>query len=321
MNIFKYFFEIERKPQRGLLAAEWVIVGYMMLTTLMVCFTWTKLPDPESLIWGRFRALASLLALWLVYRLVPCRFTIFCRVVLQLAMLSWWYPDTYELNRILPNLDHHFAQFEQSVFGCQPALLFSEYMPWAVWSELMYLDYSSYFLLIVVVTLYYFFRRYQEFQRTAFVILGSFFLFYIIYDLLPVTGPQYYYLAVGVDQIRQGVFPDVGNYFLTHDAMMQMPGYQDGWFYQFMVHAHATGEKPTAAFPSSHVGVTIVLLMLALRARSRRLSWFVGVMLMLMCLSTVYIRAHYVIDIMAGLAVGLFFYFALQRVYTAVGGR
>ena len=312
--MIKEFFAIEKKPQRGLIAAEWVVVGYMLLTTLMILFTWTKHPDPVAMLWGRFHAAVSMVALWGVYRLVPCRLTMFCRVALQLAMLSWWYPDTYELNRVLPNLDHVFAQYEQSLFGFQPALVFSQKMPWATWSELMFLGYSSYFVLILTVTLYYFLRRYQEFQRASFVVIGSFFAFYVIFDLLPVTGPQYYYLAVGLDNIAAGVFPNIGDYFLTHDEMMTMPGYQDGWFYQCMVHAHAAGERPTAAFPSSHVGATIVLLMLALRTKSRWLSWFVGTMLVLMCMSTVYIRAHYAIDVIAGLAVGFVFFFMLQGV-------
>lgn len=315
MAIIKYLFEIERKPLRGLLAAEWVVVGYAVLTTLIMLFLWTKLPDAEPMLMGRFRALVTMAALWAVYRLVPCRLTMLARITLQLAMLSWWYPDTYMLNRVLPNLDHHFAQLEQTVFGCQPALLFSQKMPWAVWSELMYMDYSSYFLLLVVVTLYYFFRRYQELQRVFFVIIGSFFAFYVIFVLLPVTGPQYYYLAAGLDNIEAGVFPNVGDYFLTHDEMMTMPGYSDGIFYQFMMHAHATGERPTAAFPSSHVGVTIVLLLLALRTKSRWLSWFVGIMLALMCLSTVYIRAHYAIDVIGGLIVGIIFYVVFMLIY------
>jgi membrane-associated phospholipid phosphatase len=288
---------------------------------VLVLFTWTKHPDPASLLWGRFHAVTSMMALWLVYRLVPCRLTMLCRVALQLAMLSWWYPDTYDLNRIFPNLDHHFASLEQSVFGCQPALLFSEQWTSPLWSELMYLGYSSYFVLFVTVVLYYFFRRYQEFEYASFIVLGSFFLFYIVFVLLPVTGPQYYFLAAGLDNIRQGIFPNVGDYFMTHDEMMIMPGWQDGWFYQFMVHAHATGERPTAAFPSSHVGITVVLLLLAWRSGSRRLLCFVAVMLALMCLATVYIRAHYAIDVAAGLLVGIVFYFILQYFYLRKIGK
>lgn len=314
----RYLFEREKKPLKGLLAAEWVIMGYMVLTLLFMLFTWTKLPNPEPMLWGRFHFVAMTVALWGVYRIVPCRFTLLCRVVLQLALLSWWYPDTFDLNRILPNLDPTFASLEQSLFGCQPALLFSQQWTHPVFSELMYLGYSSYFLLIVIVTFYYFFQRYQEFRRTSFVILSSFFVYYVIFVLLPVTGPQYYYLAVGVDNIAQGVFPPVGDFFLTHDEMMEMPGWKDGFFYQFMMHAHAAGERPTAAFPSSHVGVTFILLLLAWRSRSRRLVCIVLPFFLLMCLATVYIRAHYAIDVVAGLLSGFLFYIILQGVYPRV---
>ena len=315
MAIIKYLFEAERKPRRGLLAAEWVVVGYMLLTLALILFTWTKQPDPAPMLWGRFRAVASMLALWGVYRMLPCRLTMLCRVLLQVAMLSWWYPDTYALNRIFPNLDHRFAVYEQLLFGCQPALLFGEQWTSPVWSELMYMSYASYFVLVAIVTFGYFVRRYEEFQRMAFILIGSFFLYYIVFVALPVTGPQYYYLAVGLEDIRQGVFPDVGDYFLTHDEMMTMPGYSGGWFYQFIEHAHATGERPTAAFPSSHVGVTTVLLLLVWRLRSRSLRWLVGTMLALMCLSTVYIRAHYAIDVIAGLVSGIILYVALYYIY------
>ena len=314
MKYLKYLFGIEKKPRRGLLEVEWVIMGYLMLTLLLMLFTWTKLPDPEPMLWGRFRVVVSTLALWGVYRLVPCRFTMLCRVTLQLALLSWWYPDTFSLNRIFPNLDHHFAALEQSIFGYQPALEFANHWTHPVWSELMYLGYSSYFLLISVVVVHYFIWRYEEFHRTVFIILTSFFVYYVIFVALPVTGPQYYYLAAGLDNISQGVFPNVGDYFLTHDEMMKMPGYEDGWFYQIMVNAHSAGERPTAAFPSSHVGVTVILLLLAWRSKSRLLIWFVFTLFLLMCLATVYIRAHYVIDVFAGLLSAIIMYITLHYI-------
>lgn len=316
VNYIKYIFAIEKKPRKGLMAAEWVMMGYLVLTSLLILFTWTKLPDPEPLLWGRFRTCVTTVALWGVYRMVPCRFTMLCRVVLQLALLSWWYPDTFDLNRIFPNLDPWFATLEQRLFGCQPALLFSQQWTSAVFSELMYMGYSSYYLLIAIVTLYYFFKRYQEFDRAVFIILGSFFVFYVVFVALPVTGPQFYYLAAGLDNISQDVFPDVGDYFLTHDEMMTMPGYEDGLFYRFMIFAHAAGERPTAAFPSSHVGVTLVLLLLAFHSRSWRLTLFVLPFFLLMCLATVYIRAHYAIDVLAGVVTGLILYFALKLFYT-----
>jgi membrane-associated phospholipid phosphatase len=64
--------------------------------------------------------------------------------------------------------------------------------------------------------------------------------------------------------------------------------------------AHETGERPTAAFPSSHVGVTVILSILAWKARNKSLFILTLVFLVLINLATIYLRAHYVIDIIAG---------------------
>lgn len=308
----KDIFKIEKKPIKGLLTVEWVILGYWVLTLLFVLFTYTKIQNPETLIYGRIKVLALTAAMWAVYRMIPCRFTLLCRIGVQLALLSWWYPDTYELNKILPNLDHLFAGYEQQLFGCQPALLFPEAISNPVFSELMYLGYVSYFPLIVVVALFYFFWRYTEFNRAVFVILASFFIYYVIFIFLPVTGPQYYYGAVGLDNIAQGIFPNVHDYFATHDEPLPMPGYSHGFFYDCVANAHATGERPTAAFPSSHVGITTILLFLVWRAKNRILFFSILLFYVLMCMATVYIRAHYAIDVIGGWVSAVIFYVLLQ---------
>ena len=298
--VVKKLFEIERKPRKGLLAFEWAVMAYLALTLLVMLLTYTKLENPESMLWGRGRVVASTLALWGVYRLVPCRLTMLFRVCLQLALLSWWYPDTYEINRMFHNLDHVFAGMEQQLFHCQPALLFSQKVSNGVFSELMHLGYASYYPLIALVTFYYFLYRYQEFTRVAFIILAAFMLYYVIFVFLPVTGPQYYYLAAGVGEIAQGHFPNVGDYFATHSEALPIPGWKDGFFYQCVASAHAAGERPTAAFPSSHVGVTAILLLLAWHARNRKLIYTILPFYVLMCLATVYIQAHYAIDVIGG---------------------
>ena len=160
-------FKIEKKPVKGLLAVEWVMLGYMALTIITLLFTFTKVVNPEAMIWGRIRVIAITLALWGVYRMYPCRVTRFARVVAQLALLAWWYPDTYEINRMFPNLDHVFAQWEQDLFDCQPALLFSKYLHWPVVSELMDMGYFMYYPIIATVAFYYFIQRYGEFERCA----------------------------------------------------------------------------------------------------------------------------------------------------------
>lgn len=315
-------FCLEKKPHKGLFALEWIIVAYTALTLVTVLFISTRLQHPDAMIWGRLRVLACTLALWLVYRLLPCKATRLLRVLVQLVLLGWWYPDTFEINRIFPNLDHLFASAEQSIFGCQPALLFHKAMPQIWFSELMDLGYASYYPLIGIVVLFYFFFRYTEFERASFIILASFFAYYVIFIYLPVTGPQYYYQAVGLDDIAKGIFPNLNDYFSTHAERMTSPGWTHGPFYHLVEQAHNAGERPTAAFPSSHVGITTVLMLLAWHSGNRKLLLCMLPFYLLMCLATVYILAHYAIDAIAGLVTGIGFYalfFHLSKGMT--GGR
>ena len=309
------YIKIEKKPKKGLLAFEWAMLAYMAFTLVLIFFTYTKLKNPDAMLFGRMRIVAMTAAMWFVYRLVPCRLTRFLRVLVQVSLLAWWYPDTYELNRSLPNLDHLFATWEQNVFHCQPALLFSQWLPQPFFSELMDLGYASYYPLIAVVLLYYYIYRYKEFEHASFVVLASFFAYYVIYDLLPVVGPQYYYGSIGFDQVAKGAFPAVGDYFNTHADRIVSPGWTDGFFYQMVENAHNAGERPTAAFPSSHVGCTMVILLLAWHSKNRRLLYSVVPFFVLMFFATVYIQAHYAIDAIAGIVTGILFYFMFFYAY------
>lgn len=311
MKFLKQLFAIEKKPKKGLLTLEWIVLAYMSLTLVILMFTYTKAENPVAMLCGRARIVAITAALWLVYRLVPCRFTRGVRICVQLALLSWWYPDTYELNRVFPNLDHVFAQMEQNLFGCQPALHFADTFSWPVISELMSMGYASYYPMIAVVAFFYFFRRYAEFERAAVILLASFFIYYVVFIFVPVAGPTFYYKAVGIDNIVAGVFPNVHDYFNFHTDCLTTPGYADGVFYHLVEDAKAAGERPTAAFPSSHVGIATVCMLLAWHSRNRRLLYILLPFYVFLCFATVYIQAHYVIDALAGLVSGVVLYYAL----------
>ena len=312
MNFIKQLFAIESKPKRGLMALEWLVMAYTVLTLGMALFMYTRLQNPEAMIWGRVRVVAMTAALWVVYRLVPCRLTRCVRVVAQMSLLAWWYPDTYELNRLLPNLDHVFCGWEQSLFGGQPALTFAEKFSWPVISELMSMGYASYYPMIALVVFFYFVCRYAEFERASFVILASFFIYYVVFILVPVAGPTFYYKAVGIDSITRGVFPALGDYFNTHNECLPTPGYEPGFFYGLVEDAKAAGERPTAAFPSSHVGIATVCMLLAAHARQRRLVWLMAPFYVFLCMSTVYIQAHYVVDALAGFVSAVVLYAGLM---------
>jgi len=305
---------------RKLCLFEVAVLCYAAFTLLLMAFFWGRLVNPGAMVLGRVGIVAMTLVLWQVYRRWPSKLTLLLRVVGQMCVLGWWYPDTYEFNRLLPNLDHVFAGWEQALFGCQPALLFSQTCSSPVLSELLSLGYFSYYPLIGAVSFYYFWKRPVRLDYAAFVILASFFLFYVIFIFLPVAGPQFYFEAVGVDQIAAGHFPDLGHYFLDHQEALPIPGAEGGLFHDLVQQAHDAGERPTAAFPSSHVGITVVLLWLAWEKRAGETRpWGliipVAVLFMLMFFATFYIQAHYAIDAIAGLFTGTAMYFVLRWAY------
>ena len=255
----------------------------------------------------------------------------FIRVSAQMAWLGVWYPDTYEFNRSFNNLDHIFAAADQSLFGCQPSLEFSQALPSAFWSEAFNLGYWSYFPMIglLLVTIFILESRKpstinpqpstlnsqlpplspqtsalrhqtSSFLSVAATILTAFFLYYVIYIFLPVVGPQFYFQAVGIAEIQQGHFPVLGTYFSSHTEMLPPPGWADGLFSRLVAMAHEAGERPTAAFPSSHIGISTLLLLLA-RRHAPKLLFVLVPLWTLLCCATVYIQAHYVVDAIAGL--------------------
>ena len=304
-----------RPEYKGLLPFEWVVLAYILFTSAIVLFTSTKMANPEAMIWGRIRVGAMTIALWIVYRMLPCKLTMFMRVGAQMALLAWWYPDTFELNRLFPNLDHVLATWEQQLFGFQPALIFARTFSSPIISELMDCGYVSYFPMIATIILFYFFNRYDEFQRTVFVILASFFTYYVIFDLVPVVGPTFYYKAIGLHNAAQGVFPNVHDYFNLHQDCLPSPGYAQGFFYDLVEDAKAAGERPTAAFPSSHVGIATICMLFACQAKNRTLLLSLLPFYVFLCMATVYIQAHYAIDVVAGFITGVAFYFIFKWLY------
>ena len=81
--------------------------------------------------------------------------------------------------------------------------------------------------------------------------------------------------------------------------MLPSPGYADGFFCHLVEWAQDSGERPTAAFPSSHIGITFILLYLV-RPQSKRFLFILSPFALLLTLATVYIQAHYLIDSIVG---------------------
>jgi len=230
------------------------------------------------------------------------------------ALLVYWYPETFDINRMIPNYDYLLAGLEQSIFNSQPALLFSQHFTQRWFSEILNMGYLAYYPLIIGTSMYFYLTNKKAFEQFFFVVLFSFFCYYLIYILFPTAGPQYYYQAIGLDQVNAGNFPNVGYYFDKHQALLQS-GNNSGFFSQMVQNTQQVGERPTAAFPSSHVGITTLIMLLIIKNRRYKLLTVLFPVYLALVTSTVFIQAHYVIDVMAGFSTAILFYFLGIMVY------
>ena len=310
MTIQEYF---KKDYEKGLWSVEVLTLLYMLFTTILTLVYWNGIADPKGMILTRVVMLLIMAAVYGLYRLYPCRALRILRVFPTLLGLIFWYPETYDFCSQMPYLDHVFAQIDQVLFGCQPALVFNQLVTSTFWSEAFNLGYYAYYYMMGATILFYLFCRYPEADKAGFVFLGSFFLYYIIYEFLPVAGPQYYFKAVGVETADTGIFPAVGYYFQTHTDMLS-PEIK-GIFSQLVQGAQDVGERPTAAFPSSHVGMSTITMMLAWQSRNRWLFCVMFPVYLLLCAATVYIQAHYLIDSICGFISAALFFYLTSKLY------
>ena len=305
-----------------LTSVEVLTLIYILITTVMIAVYWNGLTNPVGMIGLRLLAIGIMIVTnlttrhWALIRQNP-RCMLALRSLPVMALLIWWYPETYDFCSQLPYKDHIFAAIDQRLFGCQPSMEFERMLPQTLWSEAFNMGYYAYYYMMGAVIIYYLVKKTAEYDRATFIFLGSFFIFYLVFEFLPVAGPQFYFKALqdiyGTEGIPDNVFPDIGNYFRTHEAMM-LPEVK-GIFSQLVISAQEFGEHPTAAFPSSHVGMSTVTMLLAWRSGNRLLFLILLPFYVLLCCATVYIRAHYLIDSICGLAFAVLCFYLTDWIY------
>jgi PAP2 superfamily len=170
--------------------------------------------------------------------------------------------------------------WEQALFGFQP---WREWIRWSpsVWlSWVLHLGYVAYYPIIVAAPFALWVTGQREaMQRAMTTIMATFYICYTMFLIFPVVGPRV-------------LFPAADN-AAAQTAIAQLTR-------QFLEDTAAWG----AAFPSSHVAVSIAATAAALRAW-RALGLALVIPTSLLALGSVYGQFHYGVDALAGLGVGL----------------
>ena len=175
--------------------------------------------------------------------------------------------------------DRIVLAWEQALFGFQPAREWIRWSP-SIWlSWVLHLGYLAYYPIIVAAPLALWLTGQREAMlRAMTTIMATFYLCYVAFLLFPVVGPRH-------------VFPAADN-AATQTAIAQLTA-------QFLDHVAAWG----AAFPSSHVAVSVAGTAAALR-EWRALGLVLVAPTTLLALGSVYGQFHYAVDALSGIGVG-----------------
>lgn len=290
------------------IAVEKLTFIYILITSLIILFLKPEIPVVIELLRVRLLMIIVIIALAIINSFKDWWIVRFSRYAFIGALLVYWYPETFDINRMIPNFDHLLAGLEQSIFGFQPALVFIQNYPQHWLGEILNMGYLSYYPFIIVTSMYFYLKNNKSFEPFFFTVLFAFFGYYLIYILFPTAGPQYYYQAIGLDQVQSGIFPNIGLYFDKHQSLFCVSN-NSGFFSQLVQSTQQVGERPTAAFPSSHVGISTLIILLIIKNRQYFLLAFLFPLYVALVTSTVYIQAHYVIDVMAGFTTAFAFFF------------
>lgn len=217
----------------------------------------------------------------------------FLRHFYPVLLYTGFYRETGELNQMLTTgyLDPFFIRLDESIFGTQPCLTFMQSLPYWPISELFYASYFSYYLMIAGVGLALFLRDRRQFFHYVSVVSFVFYVCYLIYIFTPVMGPRLFHRVINGYELPMEVQPDFVPEFPA--------AVRAGLFFRIMAWIYATFEAPGAAFPSSHVAVALATVYFSFRYL-RRIRFLHLTVALLLCLSTIYCRYHYVVDVAAG---------------------
>jgi len=183
----------------------------------------------------------------------------------------------YVVHAVNPqDIDPLLIRLDFLLFGGHPTVMLEKMMH-PLLTDALQIAYASYYLMpfaIGFVLLEE--KREQEFDLALFMIMLCFYLSYAGYLLFPAIGPRF--------TITHLQSTDLTGFILTapiQELLNRLEGIKRD------------------AFPSGHTGVALTVLVLAFKFK-KTLFWILLPFVAALIFSTVYLRYHYVVDVLAG---------------------
>jgi membrane-associated phospholipid phosphatase len=274
-----------------------VVIAYLGILALLILIARERIPSWWLLIAGHLLVIAFIALLATLHRGDSG--------VVMLARC--WYPPLLipltfkELTHLIPLLrprdfDWELAAIDYRMFGVNPTVWLERFTH-PLLTELLQLSYMAYYLLPLVLGLVLWKRgSMRQFHFLLFVVVLGFYLSYFGYIAVPAIGPRFI-LA------DQQAFPLKG--VLLFETLQAALNRAEG--------------ITRDCFPSGHTALTLLMIYYARRFHWPSYRWMLPVGSALI-IATVYLRYHYVIDVIAGAGLAALVISVAAPLYKLLGG-
>ena len=192
--------------------------------------------------------------------------------------------------------DPVLIQLDLALFGTHPTVWLERFIhPWL--TEILTWAYATYYFLPVVLVVALYWRgKEMSFDRAVFGVVLGFYLSFLGYFLFPAIGPRFTLTHLQTVDLH-GIF--------SADTIRDTLNFLERF--------------KQDAFPSGHTAVVLLVLFYAWQF-VRGLFWVFLPVVVALIFSTVYLRYHYVVDVLAGIALAVLCV-VLERVTTNLWHR
>jgi membrane-associated phospholipid phosphatase len=274
---------------------EKLFIGNAIIMACLLALAARQSPMPALvLLFGHVTAivLMVLLARW------PAPLAQFARHWYLLLYVPFCYkqiPSLVNALRLRP-ADTLLARWDQAMWKVDPVLWLSS-MQNSLVTELLQLVYTMFIPGTVLLGIILWWRRSRpEFRYGTFLIAMTFLVSYLGYLVLPARGPRFM-----ADSLQHPALHGLWTFQSLQNLLDSLEGAQYD------------------CFPSGHVAVVLVGCWIARRI-SPLVFYGFSVFATLITVSTVYLRYHYVIDVIAGILLAIVVIAAAPAIYRKSGG-
>jgi membrane-associated phospholipid phosphatase len=292
--------------------ADKVAIAYLSIITVLILFSAERIDFWAVFCVAHLVLVGLILLIARVLTVSPVSGTTAPSNSLLLILGSFirgWYPVllipiTYkELTYLIPQIhprdfDATLAAIDYRFLGVHPTV-WLERFAWAPLTEVLQLTYSCYYFLPIVLGIVLWRRQTPDFYFWVFAVVLGFYVSYLGYISVPATGPR----------------------FLAEIAEAQTIPLTGIWLFTPVREMLDRAEGITRdCFPSGHTELTLLVLYYA-RMFHKKVFWWLLPIGTGIIVSTVYLRYHYLIDVVAGALVAIVLIAIAKPLYRVLGGR